>query len=372
MNKELLTTFTEKEVEPLLMQVLAELEVSFQQNKEPLKKAVVESFRVICKNIEENKDSMEVGFMIYTLLRTKILQRDYQYVVMIYDKEWYLHDGVEVGTLDVSFIFGYFERFWQELLKASKKYILQISIVDVEHMVLNYLEPFHEYVLELLRYSLIEVTETEAYKLLNKAALFQIQSGEYYEPCDLVHIEGQEKNVLQIRKWLKENERSTYCFQDFKEMDFKDLTYSNCDLRYTDFRGSDLEGINLRISLLIGTKFKGCGMKGANLMTSMIHNANFEQADLTEANLQYCVAFVGKNEMNEWKTVGFTGTSFKGSNLKRASFKGATLSQVDFRGACLEEADFEEATLYGSLFTSEQIKQCRFTEKQLEQMKIVY
>jgi uncharacterized protein YjbI with pentapeptide repeats len=180
---------------------------------------------------------------------------------------------------------------------------------------LEQLEPFHKYVVELMRFSLLDVLETEEYQRIHKEDSFELQAGEYYELCDIIHIEQKKKNLLKIKKELEQSQGQSCCFHDFREIDLSGLSYRNRDLRYVDFRQSNLDRIKLSNSLLMGTKFKNCSMKGAVLMVSMIHDASFEKADLTGGDLQYCVAFNGKNKANQWKATGFTGISFKDSCL---------------------------------------------------------
>ncbi|WP_129599958.1 pentapeptide repeat-containing protein [Anaerophilus nitritogenes] len=365
--------FYENDVKSVLDKILIDLEEDFQKNKDTLKKLYLDSFKEICTNIKELEKSTKgkTGFIIYTLLRTKILQHKYVYRVIVYDKDWYLNDGIRVGEMDVGFFYKYFEEMWQKLLKASKKYVLKISEIDVERIMLGHLDDFHKYLVELMRYSLIEAIETKEYLAIEKEDILEIQAGEYYEPCDIIHMEHKEKNYKKIKKWLKENERQSYCFQDFRGIDLRNLKYNNMDLRYTDFRDSHLDEVDLSISLLMGTKFKNSTMIGANLMLSMIHSANFEKVDMTGANLQYCVAFTGKNEANQWKKTGFTEVSFKDSILKKANFTEATIIEGNFLGADLTDAIFEQARLYRSKFSKDQLKKVKFTKEQLEQIEII-
>ncbi len=370
---EQLQLFYEKDVNPIREKVLEALEIDFQVHKWTLKEAFISSFKKTCEEIKKLEETQEfkVGFLMYNLLRTQVMQHQYNYRIYVYDENWYLKDGIYIGELDVSFIYKYYEEMWQELLKCSKKYVLKIGVLDVEHIMLEQLQYFHKYVVGLMQFSLLDALEIEEYIALNKADVFQIQTGEFFEPCDPIHIEAQEKDSFQLKKFIEKNEKGAYYFQDFRGLEMDELMCNGSDLRYADFRESQLNRSSMMCSLLIGTKFKGCQMKEANLSVSMICEANFENADLSNANFQQAVAFVGKNEANAWKQVGFTPTSFKNSNLTQANFQGATLSSVDFTGANLTHTNFQDATLYGSQFTRTQLKMCEFSQKQLEQLKIV-
>ncbi|SNS56516.1 Pentapeptide repeat-containing protein [Anaerovirgula multivorans] len=354
-----LEKFNLKEVKPSLEQALKNLEEDFQQNKQQFKKTFIDSFKQICTNTKQIQQSTQpkTGFIIYHLLRTKILQHKYTYTAMAYDKDWYLKDGIPVGELDVTFIYKHYEDMRQQLMKVFRKYVLKISEPDVERIMLEQLDYFHKYVVEVIRHSLIEALETEEYMSIDKEDIFEIQAGEYYEPCDIIHMEEKEKNLLKIKNWLKQNQEQAYRFQDFRELDLSNLTYTNMDLFNTDFRNSLLNQTDIVNSLLIGTKFKNCTMKGANLMGAMINDANFEKADMTAANLQH--------------TVAFTGVNFKDSNLTKADFTRAIIIGGDFEGADLEEAIFTEAKLHKSRFTKKQLEKCSLTQEQLEEIEII-
>lgn len=373
MEKSVWEKFAQNNVIPALEQVLDDLEQDFQKNKNEMKQIFVDSFRQACINIRkvQKEGQPKTGFLIFHLLRTRTLQHKYTYTIMTYDKDWYRKEGIPVGELDVSFAFKYYEAMWKKLSGEYKRYIMQIEEPDVEQIMLDHLPYFHKYVVEVMRFSLLEALETEEYQCLEKEERFEIQTGEYYELCDLIHIEQKEKNLLKIKKQILQGEGQACCFQDFREVDLSGLSCIRSDLRYADFRDSTLDDADLSISLLMGTKFKGCTMKGVNLMFSMIHDANFENTNLTGADLQCCVTFTKKTDGNQWKSTGFTGTSFRNSLLAGANFTGATILEGDFGGADLKGAVFEDARLYGSRFNKKHLEQCQFSQEQLEQMEII-
>ncbi|MHC1748107.1 MAG: pentapeptide repeat-containing protein [Cellulosilyticaceae bacterium] len=371
--------FCEKDVLPLLNEACIQLENDFQHHKHQLKEDIIKTFQqafITLKDLQEaiKKESQEpfkVGYIIGTLLRTKIINHNYQYTIFAYDKNWYVQEGKVIGEIDVSFFYHHFEIMWKQLLKDYKKYMGQLSAIEVEKVMLSCLDYFHKYVVEIIRFSLMDIVELLEYEAIEKEDKLEIHCGEYLEPCDIIYIEQQKKDVTKIKQWLEKNEREAYCFQDFRAIDFANEIYKNTDLRYTDFRDSNLGGSNLSVSLLMGAKFKRCCMKGSNLSISMIHDANFEKADLTEADLSYCVSFTGKNEANKWKSTGFMGTSFKESLLVRTDFTRATLMHVNFLGADLTEANFTEAVLYHSKFSKAQLSQTYLTQEQLQQIEVV-
>lgn len=373
MNQEIYEKFLEQDVMPALKVALDNLETDFQTQKEALKQEYINSFQDALRTINKirNETKSKTGFLTSHLLRTRILNHHYSYPIISYDREWYGSKGISAGEMDVSFLYKHYEALWQELLRESRKYIQQFSEPDIESIMLRILNPFHKYVVELMRFSLLDSLETEEYLSLSKEGRFEIQSGEYFEPCDLIHMELKEKNRPQIINMIQQSNNQACCFQDFKDLDLSGIVSNGKDLRYSDFRSSHLNEINFNFCLLIGTKFKNSFMKQANLMGTMIHGACFDYADLTDANLQYSVAFTGKNKANAWKDTGFTGVSFRNSILHQADFTGATIMGGDFSGADLTGAIFDEAALYRTRFEKYQLNQCNFSSQQLEQMELI-
>lgn len=373
MRQEVLEKFYEQDVMPALAQALENLETDFQKTKQDMKQEFIDCFRKICVTAERSRtiSSSKTGFLSFHVLRTRILNHNYSYPAMSYDKEWYLNNGIMTGELDVSYYYNHYESLWKQLTRESRKYIQQFCEPDIETIMLKLFEPFHEYVVELMRFSLLEALETEEYEALKKESRFEIQSGEYFEPGDLIHIEQIEKNRYEILNTIIQTNDQSCCFQDYRNLDLATLTSEGKDFRYTDFRNCNLQDINFTNSLLMGTKFKNSFMRHANLMVSMIHDARFDYADLTDANLQYCVAFTGKNQANAWKSTGFTGVSFKNSCLNQANFTGATILGGDFEGADLTGAVFDKAVLNRSRFQKKQLNQCFFSPQQLEQIEII-
>lgn len=353
MGTEILDEFYVKDVEPRLSKALEQVEEAFQAGRQKWRESFVDQFATICKkmkSLQEEKD-MEIGFLMIHPLRTRLVAHDYRYQIWVYDEEWYVHEGYPVGDLDVSLVFQFYETMWKELEKEYPKYFGKLTEADVEQMMLYLLEEFHIYVTELLRYSLLDAIEQEAYEEIRKADIFHIECGEMLEPSDVIHIEDKKKRVVKLKKWLDEKkDDGSYCLADMSGLVFEKMMLQNLDLRYVDFRECNLEGAHLSICMFNGTKFRRANLRNANLMISIIAGADFTGADLTEANLTKCVAYMGKKFLNMWRKTGYTETSFRNCNLRKAKFVDAVLHGVDFRGADLTEADFTGASVSDCLF----------------------
>jgi hypothetical protein len=216
-----------------------------------------------------------------------------------------------LGEFDASHIYKHYERMDAELKREFRKYVL-IAEPEVDTVMLGELGMFHKYAVESMRCGLSELLETEEYKSIPKDERFEIHSGEYFEPCEVIHSELQNKNDEELIKLLNRREKDAYICGDFTGLHYEEGFLRNRDLRYANFGNANLRGADLSLGLLIGAKFKGCLLEGADLTASNVSDANFEGAKLAGAKLPYIVALQGRNAANEWKTVGFTGTNFRG------------------------------------------------------------
>lgn len=374
MAKNYLDEFYVSDVEPLLQELIDELEAQFQSEHCLLKNKCIimvqELFRSCQKLLESKKQS--VSFVMFHLLRFRMLNHDYRYQVNVYPREWYLKEGITIGDLDVSFAYHHFDCLWNQLLVKSRRFMGKLNEVAVERIMLRVLEPFHAYVVELLRYSLMDLLETEEFKTFNrKDDLFYIRAGEFYEPGDVIYIENKEKDIFKIQRWLQQSEKQAYCFSDFQGLDFAGQKLKNLDLRYVDFRNCKLENTDFSLSVLQGTKFRDANLRNSKFHISYIGGTDFTRADLSGTQFAQCIGYIGKKPMNEWKLVGFTETVFSGCNLENASFRGAVIQGADFTGAVIRKTDFQGTNLFQSRFSKDAVSECNFTKEQLEQILIV-
>lgn len=368
MEKKEFQLFQKKDVEPCMEEILADAEEVFQKTKDDFRQQFVREFSRVCQVLV--KEERKPGYLMCHLLRTDLIRGEYRSPIVAYDRNWYLHNGIWVGELDTSELFGLYTMLWENLIQRAKRYVGKVSIPEVDSVMQEMVTPFYRYLKELVLYSVAEATETDSYLSMGKEEDFQIRVGEYLEPGDLVYQEQPEKDMEGLKNWLDKNEQKAYCFGDFKGLDLRNLMLQNYDFRYADFRGSSLDKSNLSIGFLIGACFRNCQMKESNLTGSMFHNADFTGADLERANLSYGVTYQGKCPGDTWRREGYTGSSFRESNLQGACLAGGVFIGADFRGARLAGSDFREAALYGSYFTRKQAEEVKFGIEQLEQIYI--
>lgn len=326
-------------------------------------------FKNICKDIlEKQKDNSKVGYIVFSLLRKNIIDYKYEYPVFIYNKQMYLEKGYEVRPVSLDFIYSYYEKFLNLILKEYRKYVLKIFSCDVKYISMRYLEYFHAYGVEIMRIGIIKAMENDEYDIIKKEDYFEIKSGEYYEPCDYIYKEITNKDYKKIKWLLSKREQKTFSFEDLRGININNMDLHKLDFRYVDFRKSNLANNNFINSYLIGSRFCNSNLENSTFMITDITDCNFENANLENTDFRYSLSYINNKTGGLWSKSSFIGTNFKNSILKNSTFDYAVIKGADFRGADLTGSSFKETVLYNSKFTFEQMKNLHFTKEQLNQI----
>ena len=358
-----------------LTQCLNELEFYFQKNKKEIRHKFVNSFKVIFQKIGVQDKISDIAFINITLLRTDILDNYFLYSVYVYDEDWYFGSELYIGDFDVSEIYQFYIKLKSLLNSLSKKYIGGVTLADVEKNWLNLTEYFHLYVVKLMRYAILEAVESEEYKTIKKAKQLEILTGEYYEPCNLIYVDGKNRLDDDLYRWLQEKDENAYCVQDFRSLNLSNTNYNTYNFLYSNFQNSDLRETDLCECNLIGARFNNAYMTGTNFKFSNISECDFTGASLIGADFSYSLAYTEKSAFSELildnsNYPGQTEVIFRRCNLTNTNFYGAVIIGGDFTNSIVNNANFSNAVLYRSIFSRDQINQLKLTTEQLKQIKI--
>lgn len=352
---------------PVLNRTINALEKDLQCHIEQMiEKVCVDIKQLFIKIV---KKQQKVAYITFHIMRKDILDGVYQYRVFLYDKNWYLTKGEQIGVLDSYFVYQYYDAFLKEILLQSNCYRSVFSVPELEMFAMRQLKLFHYHFVEVLRYAMNDITESEIYYKLKKEQHFEIQSGAYYESCDKLYQEDIEKDYGKWRRQFLEQEKKSFCFADLKGIDLKGFSAIDVDLRYADCRRSELQSVNFSNSNLQGARFQKSNLKQSNFTQTVINSVCFDCADLQQSCFEQAISAIDTVLLFKVH-FAYYYTSFRGSCLREASFKKANLKWVDFREADIAGIDFTDAVLEQCIFSREQLKQIYLTEQQKQQIKI--
>ena len=114
MNRlEALEHFQKTYAKEVLNQKMHQVVSLYEQRKEEIILSFIQSFQWICQqanHIEVSKG--RIGYITYSMRRTYLMERNYNYIIEAYDKSWFFDPGPCQGVYDAGWAFS----FWGELV----------------------------------------------------------------------------------------------------------------------------------------------------------------------------------------------------------------------------------------------------------------
>ncbi|NQF15610.1 pentapeptide repeat-containing protein [Brevibacillus sp. HB1.3] len=356
-REEALQHFKEHEVPKRTIASLHALDAYYQVNKERLAKEFLRSFEEICRRVvdmQEQGTKGKLAHLTYSMLRTELLEGSSQYLLEATDSSWFF-DPVECQTsYDASWAFRFLDRLSDEWNEAARAYAGHVRLPDIERIKLVEAEKFHQYVVHLIRYAMVQAVQLEVFQQVDKEPELEVRVGEYLDQSEIVYcLDTRHKDSGMIRAWLEEKQELEYGYKVLAGLDLGQGQFDGLDLRYSDLSDSQLTKATLRESVLVGTRWHRAQLKAVDFGDSLLHGADFTGANLLGASFREASGPRGLLEPDAWETPGFDGVLFVGADLTGTDFTGADLRGADFTDAILTGANFSGALLERAVFSEE-------------------
>jgi hypothetical protein len=190
MNRlEALEHFHKTYVEDLLDQKLHKVECLYEQKKQELTTAFIQSFRRICLQVlHMGEAKARIGYITYSMRRTYLVDRNYNYVIEAYDKDWFFDPQPCQETYDAGWAFSYLGELEDELNQLRKLYMNKIFQPDVERVTLQAAEQFHAYIVKLAKDAVPpRAVRLPEFKEMNREDSLEIRVGEYKGISEVVY-----------------------------------------------------------------------------------------------------------------------------------------------------------------------------------------
>ena len=262
-----------------------------------------------------------IGAINLSLLRTKLLSRDYHVRLDAYNDQWYL-DRVEcVSTYKVRHLYGRLDEFADLLEEIRKDSFISLSFGEINDRLLHESRRYFITVSEFLRAAIKEVVKTAEYKALKRESVFQIYFGEFQDAVMIIYKEDHEpKDSAQVKRHL-ESKQAAYTYELCTQLDLSHGQFEGLNITHSSFKNCQFTMSNWQDSKLLF-----CSFHAAVFQYTSFNFVHMVQGDFSDAILEF--------------------VSFKGAKLQHVTFKNATLIHIDFSEALLLEAvDFENVTL---------------------------
>jgi BTB/POZ domain-containing protein KCTD9 len=350
----------------------------------------VEEFRGYCRGIRQEQlqgRKGKIGYITYSMLRTRWLEEQPAYLVEASDVLWMLDPKPIRFEWDTSWAYSYWTDLQQKLRREVEKQHVSLPELEWEQVMLEAAVHIHVLIVNMMRLAIKKAVCLPEFQELEREETFEIRVGEYMDQS--VSVYREDRRVIEaneIRSWLEEQEEHAYSYQALEEIQLSDGDYSQLDFRYTAFRQIGMEHSRLHGCVLVGTVWQESQLNRIDLTYSLLHGADFSGCSMKGAILDVVMGNVGygSDAALDWEPLGFAGVDFTGASLQGARFQdaqlrgavfqnaslqrallngadltdayfaGADVSGASFNGACLIRTDFTGANVQGVIFTDEQ------------------
>jgi predicted HTH domain antitoxin len=137
---------------------------------------------------KREKDS--IGYINYSMLRTNIMDKKYDYVVDSYSKYWYFDKENCNITYDASWSFKFLEEFGDTLQIERKKYMNKIITTDVEKIIIKDANLYNKKIINIARAAMPYSVRLKEFKELIKEEIVEIRVGDYRGMSEVVYKYG--------------------------------------------------------------------------------------------------------------------------------------------------------------------------------------
>jgi hypothetical protein len=351
---------------------IMELEIYFSRQMTDLIPEFLDSFRQLCRKIETMQRLQAKGkirYIIYSMLRTGIIDRRPVYLIEALNQEWYL-DPVECNVkYHPGWAFQFFDQLRTELDDKARLYLNQIDWYQLQRYKLQEAQKYHQYVSSFIRYAMTQAVQLPEFQAIAKEDDFAVRVGEYLGSSVIVYkMERRIEDPTVIKTWLEENNRSAYTCEILTNLNLSYGNYWGINLQYADLRGSNFSQSQMQYCTLNGAKFNRGSLAASDLSEARIYQADFGDCNLQGTNFTEAIGAAGIKDGENWYYPGFRAVNFQGANLEGANFKNAKLRGAIFSGTNLRNVNFEGADLEDAIFSGDGRDSLNLSEAQRRQI----
>lgn len=393
-KEEAIKHFTENYAKPYFLESKCNLQDYVFNNKDLIQEEFIKAFKNLSKKAKVMQSTGKKGKIKYiniSALRTAMITKSSQFIMEAYNNEWYFDSEECTENFNVQGIMEHLYKFLSKMEHEYRKYVQTIQENDLQKKILGVSKSYFWYVLQIARYSVEKLINTEEFIGLDKEEEYYILSGEYKDKSEIIYCNKNSYSDLKtMKRDLKSADDKIFFNQYFRELDLSNEIYNYYDFRYSSFENSRLSNCEMMGAILSGTIFNNCNLNGGKLSGSIIHDASFENAEMSFVQMEKVYADIRYGPQLTIQAgcigVNFKGTKIQDSNFDgsiliggkfndseiiQVSFKGGELQKCDFRNALLKDIDFTETVLDNSIFNKEQIKCLKLSNEQMKKICIV-
>jgi len=183
-KNEVLKEFQEKYVADRYKGEFKKIIEEYNSNREAIEEKLTLQFDSVCKeaaSLQEKKVKMEIKYIYFSMLRTKLLENKGQWRIDLYDEKWFLDKEECSINIDLDFIYEPLFKHMEELSEKKKEYLRTIKERDIEAIKLTEANKYNSLALNIIENTLKNFLECTSYKEMKKKEDIVIMAGEYMD-----------------------------------------------------------------------------------------------------------------------------------------------------------------------------------------------
>lgn len=162
------------------------------------RKELISVFDVLFqKGIEaqKNKEKEKIAYIVIHFFRSSIMTKSFECEMTLYDDEFY-YDDKEISKIwSPEWIIPFYEKDIEDLERYLKKNILRLHNGELTEVEMYYGGDYFQYLIEMFQNVVLEVTELNSYKELQKEDNCKILLGEIYQNYLILFDDSVEEEV---------------------------------------------------------------------------------------------------------------------------------------------------------------------------------
>lgn len=238
-----------------------------------------------------------VSFLYISMLKTNLIQKNYQFLLQAANFRWYLDDELIEVYFSAEDLLEPLEKLWNELSEKSHIYRGAINQYDIQHIIFEELSFIDAVISQVLRYQLRNWEEKEIFSKITLSPYWFLKWGEYQDQTEfIIHTDRTEKDESIWRRELKKaiHKPETMVFSYWYRGEYEDRSIKALDMRFIVFEDSKLKGIEFQQCNMEGSKFRncniaGCSFEGCNLYGADFTNCTFKHVSFPHAELEEAI-----------------------------------------------------------------------------------
>lgn len=237
-----------------------------------------------------------VSFLYFSLLKSDLSNRNYQFLLHAMNHQWYLDEESLEVYVSAGDLFEPLDGIWDYLTEESRPYMGVINLYDIRSMIFDELKFIDSGISQILRYRLRDWEKKGIFAGVTLAPYWLLKWGEYRDQTEFIIQTDRvvkEKHIWreEIRKAVHKPETLVFSFwyqgkyeeSRLDKLDMKFIVFEESRLHNLLFTECNLEGSRFTNNQLSGCRFENCNLWGADFSGCTFEQVSFTGSELTGA-----------------------------------------------------------------------------------------